>query len=257
MDQELTPHLLRNNLNDEDRDFYKVFPDNATLSHEKCQYIGTAGIDGVNYSQYICPNMYNKSDDAFLEINLPFANSHRDAAIIRSLDRNVLQDKLQHLNRPVHVILENWDGLRLIKPTYFQYVERSLPKDRSPVNYPTLITFWPGGVSYGQKIDVNTFSKEALIGLGKDNYHYFLICPDTRYTGEPMDRFLYKGQSISDNCEIWYWSASLKTIGNIDTGNRTQIQAKRYAGYLWTVPVDIVTAPFQLIIILLMGTFYH
>ena len=253
MDLQLAPHLSQKVLSHEGPDSFGIDDKNKDSTYKKCRYIGTAGIDGSNYHQYICPNMYNDSVDAFLEIDIPFADEDGHSAIIRSADRASLQKKLLQQSRPAYI---EFDGQSMLNPKHLRTVDRSLPPEPFPEAYPSLISFRLslGSVRSGQKKKpVKAYSKEELEQFGKPMGHHYLLCPETS-PYDNMKDFIYSEQELRSDCEVWYWTNFTKIIGNIETGvDKKNIVMKRYAGYLWTVPVDIITSPFQLIGLLIFS----
>lgn len=219
-------------------------------SYTKCTYIGLAGQDSVNYHHYICPNMYNDSTDAFLDIYIPYLETGREVAIIKSIDRKNIPHIPIQSERPVYI---QFSSIATINPKFVQSTDQSGPTNPFSTNYPSLISVGFDGVEgtlrAGQRIDVKKLSKEDLKRFGIKGRNYLSVCPETKAYIDSMPPYVYNQEvtyDIRSDCDLWYWSDTMVVVGYIKGNNKLPWKVLKYTGYLVTVPLDVLTSPIQL-----------
>lgn len=213
--------------------------------YKRCDYIGTAAIEGFHYHQYLCPNMYNDSKHAFLELLIPFVEGEKEAAIVKSVHRRDGEAKRTNVDRPVYIGFNHE-----LRPDGIRRVDRSLHDTPFFTSFPSLISMnlnqltGKASLRFMQKKAKGLYTSNELIQLSsKRDDHYRSACPETF----DMPIYDYYKKSGRDECELWYWSDEMIVSGAIETTNKTPLKVKRAMGYMITVPADIVTSPIQLI----------
>lgn len=227
-------------------------------AYKKCDYIGTEAVEGFQYHHYMCPNMYNDSEYAFLEMFIPFAESGNRAAIIKSVNQRVIPAKRSNIHDPVYIHFYN-----SINPNFIRdHVDRSLGVTPFTTNIPSLIALnfnqRSGKVvlEVWQRMDkefkeLHT-SDELLRLSGQRCYAY--VCPETKdqYPINKWSKYNYNYLSTRADCDLWYWSYAINASGTLKTNDKVLWKVARDIGYIITVPADVITLPIQLIGMLLI-----
>lgn len=216
--------------------------------YKKCDYLGKEAIKGVNYHHYLCPNMYKDSKSAFLELFIPDAKSDGDGknrAIIKS--RWVIWAKRKNIHDPVYIHFATSPPSHYSYDTINPNFIRDFGDTPLPTDFPSLLFmdydlgFGSIELYAGQRVE----TREAIDMLNSRDAprsqkrpeiyrHYQEVCPGAGY------------------CEYWY---TLNTSGTIGTpieisDTPTLWKITRDIGYIITFPLDIITSPIQLILII-------
>lgn len=229
--------------------------------YKRCDYIGKEAIKGVNYHHYMCPNMYNDSKHAYLELFIPDAKSGSKWAIIKS--RRLIWAERKNIHNPVYIHFTTSPPAahdRPINPYFIRKsVDRSLGSTPFPANYPSLISmnYNRGGhnitLDVGQKVD----RSEAIDLLNSRDAPYPRNVPGINVYGYQQacagkDKFIsFRDATNNPDCELWYMPRIHASGTDVETSDKTLLwEITRYIGDIITVPLDIITGPIQLYIII-------
>lgn len=204
-------------------------------------YLGIQEQKGVKYFHYTVPNIYKNPSKNIFDILVPIRNTDK-SAIIRSVESD---GSTGHAN----IVYFKFGG-PLVEPINPRYLHKGNPSVPVilPTDYPALITLhiW----KYGQKPVMRAGQRIGTIESSSFNTNYnrdqryTLICRDNVDSKDVKFNAVPQGNY---QCDMWSWSEMLTSEYEYGTFEKVKYNALRYTGYLVTVPIDVVTSPFQAI----------
>lgn len=224
-----------------DNEYYKL-----------CDHLEPVTVDGARYHRYACPNLFHDAAGEFLEILVPDARSEGPRkAIVRSVNHPSVRRNAEDLVYARYLT----GGNATADPELAREAgPRSLRGRPYATEFPSLLTLRldheTGEFSlwFAQRLDRTEYPESRLDSLGeRQSRHYHSSCPP--YGG------WREGDARVDgpHCELWYESGQIWPSGDVEATGKGLWKVARALGYLVTVPLDIVTAPFQGIAILIVS----
>lgn len=223
----------------------KLLPRPKSDSFQKGFYLGTIQENEIRYHRYLFPNAFENANTDYIEILLPLDRSNKVPIVRRALPQNIPQ------NTNYNSLIE-YNDLRPINSKSSQIIEifdQSITEFPYPLSYPFFVkmTIVRLGerprIRYGQM--VRKPKDYSYVNDPLMNKTYFLACPEDKY----LSFYLPSSTSpaaVSDNtkCDLWYWSDDLVGTDTYDDFSKeVGYSTLKYAGYLVTVPIDIILAP--------------
>lgn len=209
-------------------------------------FLGIEEINGERYYHYVIPDLYNEGKE-YIDLQIPVHYADKTKAVKM---REVRAAPLK-APRSVYVgYISSFDPV--MNPRYIE-------KDSSTVietDYPCLLMFHLGG--YGERAKLRIGQKTAsaeramVIVNGaamREGAHAYRVCPITsgaEWSLDGTNAVTRENHVDAAGCELWYWSDTLKTEQAYRTGFKYFLEALPYIGYVFTVPLDILSSPIQI-----------
>lgn len=225
----------------------KLFPRPHAGQLHKGFYLGLTQENQIYYHRYLFPNAFKNADRDYFEVLIPLDRSNKVAIARPALPPNLPK------NPDYNALIEyNDTSFTPLNPKSAQIVEMF---DQSVPKYP-----YPSGYPFFIKMTIARLGERPRIRFGQmerkpKNYSYlndpllnkynFVGCTQSRYSSLYLSPSPSpSGDSDYTDCGLWYWSDVLVSSDTYeDLPKEVGYSALRYAGYLVTVPIDIILAP--------------
>jgi len=205
-------------------------------------YLGAKEEDGQKYYRYVLPNVYD-SDRSYLELMVPidFISTTKKPMMREVASGATLT------NFPAYVAYGEVSNNIHIN-SQFIIAKLGVSLD---TGYPPLLLV--GLHEYGQKIAFRLGKKitsnEEKMRLSEKNRQsaIYKACLDEKYAfWRPGMRTVTNDDVLNRKCDEWLWSNVMLTEESYRPSVKYIMKTFEYLGYLITVPIDIITSPFQL-----------
>ena len=223
----------------------KLMPRPQADSFQKGMYVGIIQENKDYYHRYLFPNAFDNANKDYFEILIPASRLNKHPLITRALPQSIPH------NLTYNALIEyNDPNLSPLNPQYCQIVEifdQSISEYPYPLNRPFFIKMTIDRIGKKPRIRYGQLERKPRANANNNDFlmsnNHYLACSSIKYSSF----YLVPSESLNDDrgkCDIWYWSDVLVSKEAYDDlSKEAGYSTLRYAGYLVTVPIDIVLAP--------------